>query len=288
MGHPTDIFSSEPPSSCVCAICHDILEDASSLKECGHTFCDVCMKDCLEHNPSCPNCRVAVTGSNPNYPLREIIETMQVSCPEWTDEDDDESGNKRKRGCDWEGTIEGLKVHENVCKFKVIACNVDGCGYTCKRKDMESHHSSTMGIMMHMECRHGNKMRGMELRHKNEMKALQLRCETMIKAQDQKYDRKLKKKMKELESTIHTKLDAKERSSLNDAVISLNDAVIQCVKTEGAQSDSGVHINQIIDQVLLSCSQRFSTYEIKNAIVNLSNEGHIYSTIDEYNYQYAL
>ena len=51
-----------------------------------------------------------------------------------------------------------------------------------------------------------------------------------------------------------------------------------------AQSDSGVHVNQITAQV---SSQGFNAGDIKNAINNLSNEGHIYSTIDENNFQYA-
>lgn len=64
----------------------------------------------------------------------------------------------------------------------------------------------------------------------------------------------------------------------------LNDAVLQVIKTLGAQSDSGVHVNQITVQV---SSQGFNAGDIKNAINNLSNEGHIYSTIDENNFQYA-
>ena len=51
-----------------------------------------------------------------------------------------------------------------------------------------------------------------------------------------------------------------------------------------AQSDSGVHVNQITAQV---SSRGFNAGDIKNAINNLSNEGHIYSTIDENNFQYA-
>lgn len=51
-----------------------------------------------------------------------------------------------------------------------------------------------------------------------------------------------------------------------------------------ANAGSGIHVDQIIQQV---ASQGFSAGEIKNVISNLSNEGHIYSTIDENHFQYA-
>jgi DNA replicative helicase MCM subunit Mcm2 (Cdc46/Mcm family) len=51
-----------------------------------------------------------------------------------------------------------------------------------------------------------------------------------------------------------------------------------------AMSDSGVHINQIKASV---ASQGFSESDVMKAINELSNEGHIYSTIDEQHYQYA-
>jgi len=49
-------------------------------------------------------------------------------------------------------------------------------------------------------------------------------------------------------------------------------------------SDSGVNINDIIGNL---SNKGFSANDIRNAINHLSNEGHIYSTIDENHYQYA-
>ena len=45
-----------------------------------------------------------------------------------------------------------------------------------------------------------------------------------------------------------------------------------------------MHVNQITAQAL---EQGFNAGDINNAINNLSNEGRIYSTIDENNFQYA-
>lgn len=47
-------------------------------------------------------------------------------------------------------------------------------------------------------------------------------------------------------------------------------------------ADTGCHISQIIDNI-----QGHSEGEVRNAINELSNEGHIYSTIDENTYQHA-
>lgn len=51
-----------------------------------------------------------------------------------------------------------------------------------------------------------------------------------------------------------------------------------------ANADAGVHVDAITAQVT---QQGYNAGDIKNAINNLSNEGHIYSTVDENNYQYA-
>ena len=51
-----------------------------------------------------------------------------------------------------------------------------------------------------------------------------------------------------------------------------------------ANNDAGVHVNQITEVVT---PQGYSAGDIKMAINDLSNEGHIYSTVDENNYQYA-
>ena len=54
------------------------------------------------------------------------------------------------------------------------------------------------------------------------------------------------------------------------------------LRTTSVGNDSGVHINNIIASV-----QGYSEGEVRSAINVLSNEGLIYSTIDEDNFQYA-
>ena len=168
----------------VCAICHDVLENATSLKECGHSFCNECIKLCLESTPSCPTCRVNVEGVSscePAFSCRELIDSMKIRCTNGRDTiqtlqsilgsmhncgNDEESSKKRKRddtslsdnieekvGCDWTGTLKERQQHEGVCEHKIITCSVEGCNHTCKRKDMESHLTSGAGIMLHMDLK---------------------------------------------------------------------------------------------------------------------------------------
>lgn len=154
MGYASEIFLSPPPDNSNCAICHDVLQDAVSMKECGHTFCDECAIACLE-TKSCPTCRVAVSGTIPNFYARESIDSMQVRCPEGHDDD----RSKRTRGddgeaipaetCDWTGRCDDFKKHEDVCSFKVIKCGLEGCTHECKRKDMNNHLSGD-GFLLHM------------------------------------------------------------------------------------------------------------------------------------------
>ena len=177
MGHPNDIFLSEPDNTLICAICHEVQSDASSFRECGHTFCDECISECLATNPTCPTCRTPVdTGSNPNYSLRDIIDKLEVKCPEYekgdmpppskrfkttgeNNEDDGADNITEPAGCGWRGTVGDLQKHMvDECVLTTIACGEEGCTYTCQRRDMEAHKSSQQGMMMHMELRYDNKL----------------------------------------------------------------------------------------------------------------------------------
>lgn len=224
MGHPTDIFLEQPSASCVCAICHDVLRDASSLN-CGHTFCDECIKALTgsgNGSSVCPNCRVPVANAHPNYVVRDIIDVMQVRCPQWNsvggsggDEGNDDgendatggeggsNSNKRKRDdddgssrCTWTGQVQNLKSHDDECELKVISCGLAGCQHSCMRKDMDGHRSGTAGTVMHLALNYERKMEAMEKSYEKKLKDL-----------EKKYDEKLtkqKKQIEKLKTTMHT------------------------------------------------------------------------------------
>ena len=176
MGYSTDKFCSTPAESFICAICHDVLKDARALN-CGHTFCAECIASCREsnNNPSCPNCRVVVTSSNPNYIVREVIGGLSVRCPD-------------SEECEWNGQINDIDSHGNMCMFKTITCEVEGCDHTCLRKDMADHASNTDVKFKHMELKYDKKLNEVEkkfteMRGDYERKLAQQKAETQNKLQ---------------------------------------------------------------------------------------------------------
>ena len=202
MGHPTNLFSPDPASNYICVICHDVLEDACSVKECGHTFCRGCIKAYLETNngESCPNCRINISGYIPNYFARYSVDELQVKCFEGScsdDQDNDGSSDngtiKRKRddgddkSCNWKGPLKDLINHkENLCPFKLVTCSVGGCDHTCFRKDMESHISG--GFLTHMmliQRENDKKMKEM-------VKHVQSECDKKIKSVQSECDKTIK------------------------------------------------------------------------------------------------
>ena len=130
-------------------------------------------------NPTCPTCRKPVhTGCNPNYALREIIDKMEVRCPEEVDErpskrfkttgESNNSSDDDTEKCDWRGTVSSLEDHvTNECLLATITCGEEGCKHTCRRRDMEAHRSSQQGIMSHMELKYENKLQAMEMKYES-------------------------------------------------------------------------------------------------------------------------
>lgn len=62
----------------------------------------------------------------------------------------------------------------------------------------------------------------------------------------------------------------------------VRDAVVAFIKTYGDPSEEGANILQCIQQL------NYPEHEIRKVIDELSAEGHIYSTIDENNYKFAM
>jgi len=192
MGHPTSIFSPEPSQSTICAICTDVLQDACSVKECGHTFGSNCIKTSLESSNTCPNCRIEVSGYTPNYFARDTVDELQVICQNKdgapSDDNNDGSNKKRKRSdnncCNWKGPLKDLKRHEDhECGYKTVTCSIVGCEHICLRKDMESHLSGG-GLVTHMallQKEYDIKMKQMEQKCDKKIAKVQSECEEKIK-----------------------------------------------------------------------------------------------------------
>ncbi|KAL7638416.1 UNVERIFIED_CONTAM: hypothetical protein RMT77_010986 [Armadillidium vulgare] len=58
-----------------CSICtkvFDSLHLIPKMIECGHTFCSPCLTKLFQNNPSCPNCRAEIKGTESSLPINYI------------------------------------------------------------------------------------------------------------------------------------------------------------------------------------------------------------------------
>jgi Replication protein A C terminal len=65
---------------------------------------------------------------------------------------------------------------------------------------------------------------------------------------------------------------------------SLRDAVLMYIRTEGDYSETGANVPFCVQKL----QGQHTEHEIRTVIEDLAAEGHIYSTIDENNYKFAM
>ena len=158
----------------LCGICLDVLERATTLSVCGHTFCEQCIAMAVITNPECPKCRMNVeiqkaeyveednAITTPNYIANEVIGNMTIRCHHTKNATstctNTNNGNEGRatghqqvdetinsNGCQWEGKVSDLKNHlEMYCQWAEITCPISGCKHQCARKDMSSHNELRM------------------------------------------------------------------------------------------------------------------------------------------------
>ena len=70
----------------------------------------------------------------------------------------------------------------------------------------------------------------------------------------------------------------------NNANDSLREIVLTFIRTEGMYSEAGANVPLCVQQL----DGKYNERDIRNVIEDLAAEGHIYSTIDENNYKFAM
>ena len=65
---------------------------------------------------------------------------------------------------------------------------------------------------------------------------------------------------------------------------SLRDIVLTFIRTEGMYSEAGANVPLCVQRL----EDKYTEHDIRNVIEDLAAEGHIYSTIDENNYKFAM
>ena len=175
MGFSVDLFLGKVDDTFLCGICLDVLERATSLSVCGHTFCEQCIAMAIITNPECPKCRMSVeiqkaeyveeddAVTTPNYIANDLIGNMTIRChhnknatstsTKTNNENESRVATEHQRvdetrniiGCQWVGKVSDLKNHlEMHCQWEEITCPISGCMHQCARKDMPSHNELRM------------------------------------------------------------------------------------------------------------------------------------------------
>eukprot|EP00808_Paulinella_micropora_P006885 g8953.t1 len=144
-----------------CPICLGVLRNAMQAivgAQCGHRYCEVCVKDIFEgEGTPCPVCRVNVKKSNlhPDVAFRRKISELRVRCH--VDPDKCNATGQFGKGEWWEQHEKvcfantepcvmcsqrvlksAMRAHLAECKELEINCPF-ACKHTCKRKDMQVH-----------------------------------------------------------------------------------------------------------------------------------------------------
>ena len=104
----------------------------------------------------------SITSSNPNYVGREIIDALQVRCPNSTE-------------CDWVGQVNNIDQHDSTCRYKIIECDVVGCKHKCQRKDMADHSSDTNVKLQHIELKYDKELEELERKYEEKLEETEAR-----------------------------------------------------------------------------------------------------------------
>lgn len=123
------IYLEEADEDLCCSICSEPFIDPVILPDCGHTFCDSCLRSWLDHggNTTCPSDRREIKGKpTKNIMANNLVNKLKVKC----------------FSCDWKGKRENLQTHINKeCETVLVSCqNAEmGCVEKLNRHQMKSH-----------------------------------------------------------------------------------------------------------------------------------------------------
>ncbi|KAI2810290.1 E3 ubiquitin-protein ligase NRDP1 [Blomia tropicalis] len=135
MGYDLNRFKCKIYDEVICCICFGVLESAYEIAECGHLFCEHCIKRWIAcpmySSPTCPIDRNEITIDDirpaPEF-IQNFIGQLVVSC------DFDQ--------CIVKVSLKDLNRHRHQCPLnprKPIACS-RGCGVHLPPAEMLAHH----------------------------------------------------------------------------------------------------------------------------------------------------
>eukprot|EP01041_Mallomonas_annulata_P009978 gene9978-20748_t len=138
-GYPTQLFIDNKVADnhdLICSICMDVLNDPTQCNA-GHLFCRTCILEYLKKSASCPTCREVLTDKSlsVNRFVKNLVSTIPIRCSTSILE----ANNAIESKCQWNGTLETLEEHLNICEFVEISCVNNECKIKVPRRKMATH-----------------------------------------------------------------------------------------------------------------------------------------------------
>jgi hypothetical protein len=137
---PADMrFVGDEFKNYICAICMEICRKPRQCKD-GHLFCFDCLKQQIEHNPSCPSCRneIALDNISRNLVAEKQIENLLVWCRYHFELGENEECLFSEDGCTESLLSINLAAHEKQCLYAWTNCPYsDKCGKVRKKNRSE-------------------------------------------------------------------------------------------------------------------------------------------------------
>jgi hypothetical protein len=133
-------YRGEEYENYICPVCQDICRKPRQCKD-GHLFCFECLKQVIEHNPSCPVCRtdLALETISRNLVAEKQIENLLVWCRYHFELGEDEECLVSEDGCTESLMSSNLAAHEKQCLYAWTICpyGSDKCGKVRKMNRSE-------------------------------------------------------------------------------------------------------------------------------------------------------
>lgn len=147
-------------------------------------------------SPTCPLCRNSFRSLVDKQALRQV-QDLRVRC------------SKKSEGCNWEGEMRALEMHEGECKWIEVVCPY-GCGGRFSRNHAQEHYCPKQPLEVRMEGlihRFNAELVSTKQAHQSELASLRSEFKQELERRDNMYHEKLKqleKKCAELKGEFYT------------------------------------------------------------------------------------
>ncbi len=147
-----ELFVTRPDESLICAICHEVFDNPTTVCGEGHSFCAGCLCT-MSAQSRCALCRSSLLDAPTiNRPLQSFIGGLSVRCrnglpvdasPDPKQRKREEGGAKVASSCTWVGKLDMVESHLKCCEYEFtnVPCPHDGCKETVRRNRIDEHAS---------------------------------------------------------------------------------------------------------------------------------------------------